>query len=71
MDYICFKIIRKYGSHSVRSATTSKVKLCSVPIEEIMQKAGWSNAGTFAKFYEKDIIKSSEKFAPAVLKMTK
>ena len=61
----------QYGSHSVRSAATSKAKLCSVPIEEIMQKAGWSNGGTFAKFYERDINKPSEKFASAVLKMTK
>ena len=60
----------QYGSHSVRSAATSKAKLCSVPIEDIMQKAGWSNGGTFAKFYERDINEPSEKFASAVLKMT-
>ena len=60
--------IERYGSHSVRAASTSKANLCSVPIEEIMQKAGWSNCGTFAKFYQKDIIKSSEKFETAVLK---
>ena len=56
-----------FGSHSVRSAATSKAKLCAVPIEEIMKKAGWTNAGTFGKFYEKDIITESEKFSSAVL----
>lgn len=57
---------RKYGSHSVRGASTSKAKLRMVPIREILQKAGWSNQSTFAKFYEKE-IEDSNRFEAAVL----
>lgn len=45
-----------FGSHSVRSASVSKAKFAAVPVDEILRKVGWSNAGTFSKFYEKDII---------------
>lgn len=34
---------------------------------EILRKAGWSNAGTFSKFYEKDIIMDKDEFTSAVL----
>ena len=43
-----------FGSHSVRSV--SKAKQSSVLVDLILQKAGWSNVGTFAKFYDKKII---------------
>jgi hypothetical protein len=46
-----------FGSHSVRSASTSKTKSNAVPIDEILKKAGWSNFKTFAKFYDKKIAK--------------
>lgn len=42
-----------YKSHSVRAAASSKASVCSVPISEIMSAAGWSNLGTFSKFYQK------------------
>ena len=44
-----------YGSHSVRSASTSKAKLKMVPIADIINKAGWTRQSTFAKFYDKDL----------------
>lgn len=34
---------------------------------EILRKAGWSNAGTFSKFYEKDIIMDKDELTSAVL----
>jgi hypothetical protein len=46
-----------FGSHSVRSASTSKAKSNAVPIDEILKKAGWSNVKTFATFYDKKIAK--------------
>ena len=55
-----------FGSHSVRSASTSKAKSNAVPIDEILKKAGWSNVKTFAKFYDKKIVKDG--FAEGVLK---
>ena len=55
-----------FGSHSVRSASTSKTKSNAIPIDEILKKAGWSNVKTFAKFYDKKIVKDG--FAEGVLK---
>ena len=55
-----------FGSHSVRSASTSKAKINAVPLESILQKAGWSNVKTFAKFYDKKII--IDNFAEGVLR---
>ncbi|CAG2230792.1 unnamed protein product [Mytilus edulis] len=40
-----------YGAHSMRSATTSPAKFKAVPIQEILDKAGWTNERTFSKFY--------------------
>ena len=58
--------VAKYKPHSVRAATTSKAKYKQVPIEEIMKTAGWSNAATFARFYNKQIMNHAE-FANKVL----
>lgn len=44
-----------YTAHSTRGASTSKAKVCGVAIEAIMKKARWTNATTFAKFYDKEI----------------
>ena len=42
-----------FSAHSVRAASTSKAKQNSVNIKMILDKAGWSSAGTFAKFYDR------------------
>lgn len=44
-----------YKPHSIRSATTSKALAVGGNISQILKTAGWSNAGTFAKFYNKKI----------------
>lgn len=59
--------IRKFKSHSVRSASTSKAKLCNIPVPEIMKVAGWSSQETFAMYYNKPIEQSGSSFADAVL----
>ena len=46
----------QFKAHSVRAASTSAASKAQVPIHEIMDKAGWTNAGTFRKFYKKDIV---------------
>lgn len=56
-----------FGAHSVRSASSSKAKINNVPVQDILQKAGWSNATTFAKFYNKPIQKE-DSFVRGVLK---
>ena len=46
--------MERFTPHSTRSASTSKAK-ASVAISTIMKTAGWRNASTFARFYEKKI----------------
>lgn len=58
--------VREYCVHSIRSASASKAKLCLVPIDDIWNSVGWTNARTFAKYYDKK-IDSSNSFQSAVL----
>ena len=48
-----------YSAHSIRAASTSKAKQNSVNIQTILEKAGWSSAGTFAKFYDRQTKEST------------
>ena len=41
----------KFGTHSTRAASTSAAAKAGTPPEVILESAGWSNCGTFAKFY--------------------
>ena len=47
--------VAKFKLQSTRSASTSEVSLCSVPLNQIMSAAGWTLATTFARFYNKPI----------------
>ena len=58
---------KQFSAHSVRSATASKAKQNSVPITNILEKAGWSNVRTFARFYDKQII-TEDKFVAGIFK---
>ena len=40
-----------FGSHSTRSASTSKYKISGSPFKEFAKSAEWSNKKTFAQFY--------------------
>ncbi|XP_038062756.1 uncharacterized protein LOC119733242 [Patiria miniata] len=55
-----------FTAHSVRSASTSAAATAGVPIQLILQTAGWSGAQTFAKFYNKPIIEKPA-FSTSVL----
>ena len=59
--------IKVYGPHSIRAASVSKAYKSGVPVQQILKTAGWSNAGTFRKFYNKS-VETQEKFSHAVLK---
>ncbi|KXJ06916.1 hypothetical protein AC249_AIPGENE11513 [Exaiptasia diaphana] len=48
--------LKQFKAHSTRSASTSAVKKSFVPIEEILAKAGWSTARTFANYYDKPVV---------------
>ena len=52
-----------YKAHSTRMASASKAAASGIPLDVIMSAAGWSRAGTFAKFY----CKPTESFAKSVL----
>lgn len=46
--------ITKFTAHSVRSASTSQAKH-SLPVQVIMEAAGWSSENTYRKYYDKPI----------------
>ncbi len=46
--------VTHYQSHSTRSAATSKAKAGGLTVAEIVNRADWSNAGTFQKFYNRE-----------------
>ena len=47
--------IDNYTGHSTRAASSSAAKRSNVDLETILQAAGWSNATTFTKFYNKPV----------------
>ena len=56
--------IRGASAHSTRSAAVSKAFESNVPIDTIMNAAGWSKSDTFAKFYNK---KTKDNFGSELL----
>ena len=61
VDVDCFK------PHSIRAASTSKAADKGLAVEEIMERANWSNPSTFKRFYYKPVINKGDKFTKAVL----
>lgn len=58
-----------FRAHSTRSAATSAAKGAKLSVNTIMNAAGWANASTFRKFYDKPIITDTdENFGHALLK---
>ena len=49
----------KYTAHSTRSATTSKAKAQGLSTEQIIERANWSKAATFYRFYHRETVQSS------------
>ena len=44
---------QKYQGHSTRSASTSKARAAGLSVAEIVERANWSNARTFNRFYNR------------------
>ena len=44
-----------FKPHSTRASTTPMANLREVPMQQIVKTAGWTNARTFAKYYNKPI----------------
>ena len=45
-----------FKSHSTRAASTSAAKAQDVPLDQILEAAGWSKEATFSKFYDKPVV---------------
>ena len=56
----------KFGAHSTIAASTSAAAKAGTLLEVILESAGWSNYGTFAKFYQK-LINASCNFGSVLL----
>ena len=59
--------VSKYGAHSTRAASTSAAKTVNISIQSIMDAAGWSNAETFRKFYDKPMDTEAGSFGSELL----
>ena len=60
--------VTTFTGHSYRSASTSKAFNLGVSLDIILRTADWSNAGTFCKFYKKDIYQK-DIYAETILTM--
>ena len=62
-------INQQFGAHSTRAASTSAARQRGVPISVILKTAGWSNAGTFDRFYHKSPSQTTNdnRFQSAIL----
>ena len=57
-----------FKAHITRAASTSAATRTQVAIQDIIDKAGWSPAQTFATFYKREIISpDANSFARVVL----
>ncbi|KAJ8038859.1 hypothetical protein HOLleu_16414 [Holothuria leucospilota] len=57
-----------FKPHSTRSAATSGAFVRGVPVEDILQTAGWSNELSFVRFYQKPITDLKDnKFVESIL----
>lgn len=45
--------VNMFSGHSTRAASTSAAEAKGIPIQCIMNSAGWSNSNTFTKFYKR------------------
>ena len=59
--------IKTFTTHSTRAAATSKSYSIGVPLQDILSAASWSNAKTFAQFYNKPILEKSDTFGKQLL----
>lgn len=47
--------IMNYGAHSFRSASSSAMASSGCPLDQILSSAGWTNASTFQRFYNRPV----------------
>lgn len=65
--------VDKYKAHSTRAASASKACVQGLSTEQIMKRADWSRASTFARFYHKELVENetngTDVFQNKVLKL--
>jgi site-specific recombinase XerD len=49
-------VLEHYTPHSIRTAAASSANSRGIPLSCILKTAGWQNARTFNKFYNKQIV---------------
>ena len=49
----------KFKPHSIRSATSSDLFFKGIPVDDILNKVGWSSHKTFATFYKRPLLQKS------------
>jgi len=57
---------KKFKPHSTRTAAVSAASNSLVSLDEILSTTGWLPESTFAKFYNKPVVRESQ-FASGVL----
>ena len=57
--------VTQFKPHSTRAASTSKAKAAAVPLQEILNTAGWSSSRCFDRYYNTPVQTNS--FSEAVL----
>ena len=57
---------KTFEPHSTRTAAVSAASNSLVSLDEILSTTGWSSESTFAKFYNKPVVRESQ-FASSVL----
>lgn len=55
-----------FKSHSIRAAATSAAMELDVPMDQILETAGWSREKKFQQFYHKPVVKPGT-FAESIL----
>lgn len=58
---------QQYSSHSTRGAMASKARMLGISVRNIITHAGWKTQRSFAKHYNRRVVKSS-KVAETILK---
>ena len=56
-----------FAAHSTRNAATSAAAHQGAPLDLILQAANWQHAGTFGRFYHRDVPTPEIAFTEAVL----
>lgn len=59
--------IQKYKAHSTRAAAVSKASSKCVPVDDMLNVAGWKSEKTFGAFYNKDISHECDTFVEALV----